>query len=410
MKRRKKQNTKLLKQESRHQKKQYFERLHRVMRDLGNPKAWGLLNSATYEMAYETRLRPHKFVAPVSGRYTISNSILKALNKDLSHLLQASYIELKNLKKRMSLYDYSLYAEMVFMMYRNVDVNKGVDAEAFRSCFPLFTDDLEPTRLDALMEINEKIILLCSYHSDVSGLMLRTVSNSELEDGQKWGPTCFFNNHVLDIMKAEKEPMKIDGHTRLVQQVYILGEKGFEALTRTPADLGIGGPMKDYPLKVYIQQHVFERIAERLSPHFAQHNYLFILPALVSPEPVKTGRSLSFLFPVTFGGIKLGYLVADVLGDRLVVRTFLLLTHNGTPEGDRLNELLGLKKADSKYWGIDRLKTLLFSDIEQNEKLKSLFCEAGCGGLFKVNKKLLEYGSHKEIATADMLSHYLGIE
>lgn len=410
MKRRKKQNIKLLKQESRHQKKQYLERLHWMMCDLGHPKAWDLLNAANYEMAYKTRLRPHKLVAPVSSRYTISNSILKALNKDLSYLLQTSYIELKNLKKRMSLYDYSLYAEMVFMMYRNIDINEDVDAEAFRSCFPLFTHDLTSTRLDALMKINNKITLLCSYYSDVSGLILRTLSTSELKDGQQWEPTCFFNNHVLDIMKAEKEPMKIDGHTRLVQQVYIQGENGFEVLTRTPADLGIGGPMKDYPLKVYIQQHVFERIAERLSLYFARHSYLFILPALVSPEPVKTRRSLSFLFPVTFAGSKLGYLVADVLGERLVVRTFLLLTHNGTPEGDHLNELLGLEKADSKYWGIDRLKTLLFSDIEKNEKLKPLFYEAGCGGLFKVNKTLVEYGSHKEIATADMLSHYLGIE
>jgi uncharacterized protein len=39
----------------------------------------------------------------------------------------------------------------------------------------------------------------------------------------------------------------------------------------------------------------------------------------------------------------------------LVARTFLLLTNNGTPEGDRLREISGLTKIDHKYWATDKL-------------------------------------------------------
>lgn len=129
----------------------------------------------------------------------------------------------------------------------------------------------------------------------------------------------------------------------------------------------------------------------------------------MASEPIPLNNERSFLFPLTFSKAKLGYLKADVIGDKLVIRTFLFITNNGTPEGKKLQELFGLQKADKKYLGIDKLSTFILSDIKENEQLKKLFCEAGCGALFKLDKTLLDNPEEKEIACAKFIANYLGI-
>ena len=99
----------------------------------------------------------------------------------------------------------------------------------------------------------------------------------------------------------------------------------------------------------------------------------------------------------------------DIIGDKLVIRTFLFLTNNGTPEGKKLHNLIGLQKADKEFLKIDKLSTFVNSDIKENEKLKALFCEAGCGDLFQLDKTVLDRSDKKEITCAEYLTQYLGM-
>jgi hypothetical protein len=47
--------------------------------------------------------------------------------------------------------------------------------------------------------------------------------------------------------------------------------------------------------------------------------------------------------------VKIGYFVVEPVNDMLVIKTFLFITHNCTPEGDKLKELTGLGKSDISY-------------------------------------------------------------
>ncbi|NJO89402.1 MAG: hypothetical protein HC831_10930 [Chloroflexia bacterium] len=84
----------------------------------------------------------------------------------------------------------------------------------------------------------------------------------------------------------------------------------------------------------------------------------------------------------TAEGYKLGYFSAEAIEGMIVIKTFLFLTNGGTPEGQKLEKICGLKKQDKKYWAIDKLSTFKNSDIAKTPELKSLFLEAGCSDLF----------------------------
>lgn len=56
--------------------------------------------------------------------------------------------------------------------------------------------------------------------------------------------------------------------------------------------------------------------------------------------------------------------------------------NEGTPEGTKLKELVGLEKEDAKYLMIDRVTAFLDYDIEHDLRLRTLFETAGCGSLF----------------------------
>lgn len=78
---------------------------------------------------------------------------------------------------------------------------------------------------------------------------------------------------------------------------------------------------------------------------------------------------------------KVGYFLVSYHGDKWVIRTFLFLTNEGTPEGTKLKEIIGLEKEDAKYLMIDRVTAFLDYDIEHDRRLRALFETAGCGSL-----------------------------
>jgi hypothetical protein len=74
-----------------------------------------------------------------------------------------------------------------------------------------------------------------------------------------------------------------------------------------------------------------------------------------------------------------------------------------------LKENTGLNKVDIKYLNIDKLRTFINSDIVKNERIKNIFIDAGCGGLFDL--KFDEPDAYKgNVKLAEEMSKYLEIE
>ncbi|MDR1678669.1 MAG: hypothetical protein LBR81_02720 [Prevotellaceae bacterium] len=138
---------------------------------------------------------------------------------------------------------------------------------------------------------------------------------------------------------------------------------------------------------VYIQPHALKRIAERTGIPTPGLINFHIFQALMVPS-ISIKEDGGMLIEFYIENLKVGYLLADLTDGMIIIRTFLFLTNNGTPEGKKLEELTGLQKDDKKYWGIDNLQALTHSDILENDEICSIFRQAGCEPLLQLCEKM----------------------
>jgi hypothetical protein len=409
MKHRKKQSTIQNKQEEQHQRNLFYKKMQHTIAILGDASAFDLLDKKMLEFLYYSRIRPYRIIAQGDNQLKIKPKLINTINTTLNQQLHKTLIDIGQQKTRVSLYDFGVYIETLYLFWRNADLHKPEFASRFRACFPVFNDDFKETRVQALISVDQKLEVISWLYSDITSKIIRFVPERFDKTSSVYGNSAYYNNYLIEVKDAESETLEIDGHIRTIYKVYTTKSEGFIPMTITPEKLGMDGLMQKFPLKVFIQMHAFERIEIRLGKFFRMFHYPYIIANIIKSEPIPAGNKNSFLIPVTNLTARLGYLKADVIGDKLVIRTFLFLTNNGTPEGKKLNHLAGLQKADKSYLGIDKLSTFILSDIKKDEKLKALFYEAGCGELFKLDKTLLNEPGDRELATSKFMSHYLGI-
>jgi hypothetical protein len=77
-------------------------------------------------------------------------------------------------------------------------------------------------------------------------------------------------------------------------------------------------------------------------------------------------------------------------------RTFLFITHNCTPEGDKLKQVTGLQKEDMKYWKIDRLSTFVNLNDKKYPGISNLFKTAGLEDLLHLKDKSFDVNKMQE--------------
>ena len=141
----------------------------------------------------------------------------------------------------------------------------------------------------------------------------------------------------------------------------------------------------DRPYDVYIQEHAIKRMFERvdgLSPNVV-NTYMNFCFTSFDVDWYKGSLLISF----SVFSFRVGYFFADFTRDRkIVIRTFYFITYDHTPEGEILSSYAGLKALDKRYLCIDRLSTFFASKIDQRSRLASLFREAGCAHLLRLNE------------------------
>jgi hypothetical protein len=161
---------------------------------------------------------------------------------------------------------------------------------------------------------------------------------------------------------------------------------------------------------VYVQSHALNRLAERLDGVEPGVLHFSIYSSLSEPK-VSKSRSGFLMFKYEIFGNKAGYLLGEVVDDKIVIKTFLFLTNAGTPEADKLKAATGLMKEDIMYLDIDKLSTFVYSDIAGNDRIRQLFIDAGCESLFRIDKA--GFGTRGEdtiTAKAEMIAKYLQVD
>jgi hypothetical protein len=205
---------------------------------------------------------------------------------------------------------------------------------------------------------------------------------------------------------ARKCMMNIDGHKRPAFQ---LGNpSASEPLEWVSLNRGLFGKYykgnKD-ELDVYIQSHALRRLRERLDLLDQEAINYALWENTCNIESFVIYRGY-LLLPFQIFDVKIGYLAAKIIDDKLLFRTFLFITHTSTPEGDRLKELTGLAKEDMSYWRIDRLSTFVKLDEEKYPELLMLFKEAGMEDLLQLKTKDFNIDD-MQVANLDGLVDYL---
>ena len=198
---------------------------------------------------------------------------------------------------------------------------------------------------------------------------------------------------------CEKREVLIDNEPRTVYRLGLTRyETGLQWAAIDPVKLPESTVNKEKSLPVYVQMHAIRRLKERLDS--VDYNLLlFFLNDSVEHYHIATSPSGRSLLEYRYDDKKLGYLVIDMLKNQLVIRTFLFITNNDTPEGARLHRIAGLQLEDKKFLQIDRLSTFLQPDVQNNEFICSLFNEAGCGELLKLNKKFFNFRPKSPLAS-----------
>lgn len=199
----------------------------------------------------------------------------------------------------------------------------------------------------------------------------------------------FLPSFALGLSLNRTDPEKIeiflDGKKRPAYRVgWAFPDDGVIWATIKAGKLGINTSFSNMPLNVYIQSHALIRLIQRIDyvgesiPHF------FLFDSLIDLHTVQMEDGSSLIEYRLFRQ-KVGYLVFDIVEGMVIIRTFLFLTNSGTPEGENLKKISGLKTIDLKYLEIDKLSTFISSDLKDNPELVDIFTKAGCGSLFQLS-------------------------
>jgi hypothetical protein len=223
---------------------------------------------------------------------------------------------------------------------------------------------------------------------------------------------------TIGTYPLETRKVSVGGETHSAIQVgfllYVEDKPRLHHCTLSPDDMHINIPSSTPKFPVYVQRHALARMRERIGAVPPAFHAMILVEALMRKEVIPVTRKRILIACFT-NELKIGYFMAEVVDGVILIRTFLLLTNGGTPEGNRLSQLTGLQAKDRKYLAIDTLQGLANSDIEQNETICNLFRDAGCGSILELCKTinndpgmmwLLDKSQPKNIIS-DLITEYM---
>ena len=137
----------------------------------------------------------------------------------------------------------------------------------------------------------------------------------------------------------------------------------------------------NYPL--YVQSHAIRNLHERVPISDGGFVHDAMWQSLNSPKVTQNHKG-KYLIEYWFFDYKLGYFVAEVVEQSILVTTFLFLTMQGTPEAISLFDHLRLRRPDIEQLGLDSLENYLLTDLQKDSELASIFDACGFGHLLKM--------------------------
>ncbi len=387
---------------------EYIEKMKLVADTLGGSGTFLLIPPVVLDVAYSLRYLPVVVTAVNHPEYT-QRTVTSAHNSVKKLMLHPHFaIEMDG--KQVLLSEFCTAGFTLYQMLSWAKLNdKGDETEADFEWVKEFIKRLDIVLTDvlcskALKLLQELANYICTPKNNAEDyLHWFTVQDKPKGKGSQ-------SLIVLDInrRKADTRYFEIDGQRRMAHCVsWATSQHGFIEMKVSLSDIGIKNNIEDKDVKVYIQKHALRRLEERIDCFHPEGIHISLFASFLKPELVKTTKN-RMLFAFRLSNTKVGYLSAEYIDDAVLIHTFLFITNNGTPEGQKLTELTGLGKLDKKYLAIDKLSSFIKSDIGKNEKLKTIFEKAGCSCLIDIEEALEKASTKKsESSITELLLRYL---
>jgi hypothetical protein len=163
-----------------------------------------------------------------------------------------------------------------------------------------------------------------------------------------------------------------------------------------------------YPQKieVYVQNHALHRLCERIDNIREGLLHMQLHACFLEIITIKKHADKYYIDFKIDNIYKVGYFVASVVDNKLIVKTFLLLTQEGTPEEQKLKQLTGLSRHDIQFLNLDKFSSFFDSTLYSDEKTKALFEEAGFKPILDCVTDY-DWTTNKKSSLADRLRKYL---
>ncbi|MEI6297611.1 MAG: hypothetical protein WCO84_08325 [bacterium] len=222
------------------------------------------------------------------------------------------------------------------------------------------------------LEIYNRLYIYAFAHSSIDS-RLYWLKCSTLDD--LIGKRKPFEVSICSKQNKE-EKITLDGETRRIYPV-MWGNK--ESVISAKLNISLIG-QGDKELPVYVQSHVLHRLEERL-PQVPLLQY-WLYKSIMEPKIAYVDGN--YLIEYRANRYKLGYLPISIIDEKVIVRSFLFLTMQGTPEAKLLRQKLNLIRHNIENLKLDDLSQFVTTDIFDDPDLKKVLIECGCEDLSKL--------------------------
>ena len=368
----------------------FFRKLKHVIDEFGGNDIYPLIPQKVLDDIYLCRSTPFKYVIAVGSN--VPSNIYNDAKAILPNMLRHYKVMLQPKLYEMTLFDYFTVNFTIFTFYTRLKDTDFNNANRVKEALHDLVNDNATNQ-----KANEDTYLVLQSFGfgqcDLRKCLYWYKHDYHLP---KSFPAESENIIYINTIIPENITIEIDGIQRpAIRLGWAFPYTGAEWLSIKPSALNFKGPLAEMPVKVYIQSHALNRLAERIDcfeTGMVQYN---MYSSLVEPK-IFYDNNNNILIEYKFFNAKAGYFRADLINGIILIRTFLFITNNGTPEGQLLEKNTGLQKLDKKYLAIDKLSTFMSSDIGNNEEVRNILKSSGCQSLLVLHENMQPLLSKKD--------------
>jgi len=353
-------------------RKEFFRKMKMIIDNKCGTSIYPAIPQWVLDNAYLCRSAPFKISA--DNLSNIPSAYLKDIKVILPRLLKSNSISLQPANCEISPYDYMTVVFTIIIMGGSIDESSFNNANKVKEALLLFAADTATHEIANNYFCN----ILHTCNLEINDLRNTLYWFNYTQVIPKSHPAETENLIHIHSVIPETIHVDVDGSSRPVFRVgWANALTGPDWISIKPSLLGSKSSFSQIPLKVYAQAHAINRLMERVDCFWRGITQYNLYCSLLNPK-IAYDNNNNLLIEYSFFNIKVGYFRADIVDGIILLRTFLFITNNGTPEGQLLEKNTGLQKLDKKYLQIDKLSTFMNSDLDKNTEVQRLFKISGC--------------------------------